>query len=365
MKKILKYIIIILILLVGYKAGDKFLDKMYLSKFEIADYTGETRFTTVNKGISKKFKKSDEAILVNTDYLQQGISIAPYAYLRNVPVFYVEKNRILPPTYEEMEKLGVKKVILVGGVNYLSNAIERSLDRNGYKYERMIDSKGINLSVDIAERMNRIKKVKEIAVVTDDEMDLPNGISFLPYADKHNIPVFVTNNDEYDVSKIENFVNKNGIKKVYLIGNDNYYNNNIKKVLPNVERISGKDRYDVNKKIINRFYGDSKNKTVYISKGGELMHKRHIAVGQLINALSVTSLAADDDAPIMYVEESYFNSDEGKLIKEKDYKKVNVVGFKLERRNFFNVERFKNFTTVAMMIIVIVMSVRIVKYKVE
>ncbi len=46
MKKYLKYILIVLILIVGYKAGDKILDKIYLSKYDIIDYTGKTRFTT-------------------------------------------------------------------------------------------------------------------------------------------------------------------------------------------------------------------------------------------------------------------------------------------------------------------------------
>lgn len=363
MKKYFKYIIIIVVLLLGYKVCDKVLDKLYLSKYNIVDYTGETRYTTVNKGIEKKFSKSKTAIFVNTDYLQQAISIAPYAYSENIPVFYIEKNRILPPTFDEMERLGVKNVIIIGGVNYVSNAVERALDRTGYKHDRIIDSKGINFSLDIAERMNKNKKVNEIAVVTDDEMDLPNGISFIPYADRNNIPIFVTNNNEKDILKIAEFARKNNIKKTYLIGNNNYYNNNAAKVLPNVERIAGKDRYELNKNIMNRFFNDKNNKKVFISKGGELMHKRHIAVGQLINALSITPLAADDDAPLMYIEESYFSSDESKLIKEKGYKEINEVGFKIERRNFFNVERFKNISTVMLIIIALIMAVRVYRFK--
>ena len=363
MKKYLKYILLIIILALAYKVGGKVLDKVYLSKYDIIDYTGETRYTTVNKSIKKKYKKSDTAILVNTDYLQQAISVAPYAYSKNLPIFYIEKNRILPPTYDEMDRLGVKKVILIGGVNYISNAVERSLDRYGYKYSRIIDSKGVNLSLNIAERMNKDKKVKEIALVSDDEMDLPNGISFIPYADVNNIPIFVTNNDEKDILKIEEFAKKNNIKKTYLIGNDNYYNNNVEKILPNVERIAGEDRYDVNKNIMNRFYNDKNVDKVFISKGGELMHKRHIAVGQLINALSVTPLAADSKAPLMYIQENYFSSDEAKIIKDKGYKEVNEVGFKIERRNFFNVERFKTLSTILLIVIALIMSVRVYRYK--
>lgn len=365
MKRVLKYILLIAIIIFGYKAGDKILDKIYLSKFHIVEYSGQTRYSTVNSVIDKKYKKADTVILVNTNYLEQAMAIAPYAYSKDIPVMYTEKNEISKETYKEIEKLGVKKVILVGGVNYISDSVRRSLVRNDYKVERIVDKKGIEFSLRMAEMMNKEKKVDAIAVVTDDELDLPNGISFVPYADRNNIPIFAVTNSDEDLLKIENFVKKNNIKKTYLIGITDYYNDNFEKVLPGVERIEGKDRFEVNKNMMRKLYNNKDNKKIYISKGGEVVHKRRLAPGQLINAMAITTLAADNNAPVMYIEESYFNSEEGKLIKEKGYNETNVVGFKLERRNFFNVERFKNFTTVVMMLIVLIMSVRILKYRAE
>lgn len=361
MKKYLKYIFIILILLAGYKVTDKILDKAYLSKYHIVDYTGDTRYSTVNTVLDKKFKKSDTAILVNTNYLEQAIALSPYAYSNNIPVFYTEKNKIPKPVFKEFEKLGVKKVILIGGTNYISDAVVRSLDRGDYKSERIVASLGINFSLKMAEMMNNQKKVTSMAVVTNDELDLPNGISFLPVADREHIPMMVISNTDEDLNKLENFAKTHGIKKTYLIGINDYYNPNVEKVLPGVVRIAGKDRFEINRKIMDRFFNNKENKKVYISKGGEVVHKRHLAPGQLINALGITSLAADNNAPLMYIEENYFSSDESKLIKEKGYNEINEVGFKIERRNFFNVERFKVFTTVALVIISLLMVIRVLK----
>ena len=361
MKKYLKYIFIILILLAGYKVTDKILDKAYLSKYHIVDYTGDTRYSTVNTVLDKKFKKSDTAILVNTNYLEQAIALSPYAYSNNIPVFYTEKNKIPKPVFKEFEKLGVKKVILIGGTNYISDAVVRSLDRGDYKSERIVASLGINFSLKMAEMMNNQKKVTSMAVVTNDELDLPNGISFLPVADREYIPMMVISNTDEDLNKLENFAKTHGIKKTYLIGINDYYNPNVEKVLPGVVRIAGKDRFEINRKIMDRFFNNKENKKVYISKGGEVVHKRHLAPGQLINALGITSLAADNNAPLMYIEENYFSSDESKLIKEKGYNEINEVGFKIERRNFFNVERFKVFTTVALVIISLLMVIRVLK----
>lgn len=363
MKKYLKYIAIILVLAVGYKLADKALDKLYLSKYDIIDYTGDTRYSTINKVMDKRFKKSETAILVNTNYLNQAIAVSPYAYSNNIPVLYTEKNKMPEPVYEELERLGVKKVIMIGGVNYISNVVTRSLDRLGYETDRIVDSGGINLSIKMAEMMDSQKNIDSIAVVTDDELDIPNGISFLPVAQTENIPIMVTTNNENDIIKLQKFVKKHNIKKTYLVGINNYYNTNIEKTLPGVVRIAGKDRYDINRKIMDKFFSDKSNKKVYVSKGGEVIHKRHIAPGQLINALAVSPLAADNKAPLMYIDENYFSSDESKLIKQKGYKEINQVGFNIERRNFFNVERFKVFTTIVLILISLLMVIRLISFK--
>lgn len=66
MRKYLKYIVAIVILSVVYIGGGKVLDRMYLNKYHIVDYTGQTRYSTVNRVIDKRFKKADEAIIINT-----------------------------------------------------------------------------------------------------------------------------------------------------------------------------------------------------------------------------------------------------------------------------------------------------------
>lgn len=53
----------------------------------------------------------------------------------------------------------------------------------------------------------------------------------------------------------------------------------------------------------------------------------------------------------MYVKDSYFSTEESRLIDKKGYTEISEVGFKIERRNFFNIERFKAFTTVLIILI--------------
>lgn len=361
MKKKLKYIIVVLMLALVYMVGGKVLDKMYLGKFSIYDYTGSSRFTTVNKVIEKRFNKAKTAILVNTERIDQVVTVSPYAYAKDYPVFYTEKERVLKPIYDQMAKLGVKNVIIIGGVNQISESAQRGLERNGYKTERIVESPGIDMSIKIANLLNITKKSNSIIVTSEDEFDLPNAISASPFAQSNNIPIIVMNNSEKDIIKLEKYIRENGIKKSYIVSNNNYINTNLEKILPDVSKIEGKDRYSINTKIMNTFYKNEKNKKVYISKGGELLHKRHLGSGQLINAMAISPLAADNKAPLMFIENNYFSTEDNKIIKSKGYKEINEVGFKIERRKFFNVERFKVASTLILIIVSLLIVARILK----
>lgn len=356
MKKIIKYTVFILIFLVIYIGGGKLLDKLYFDKFDIVDYTGDTRYDTVNTVVDKRFKKADTAIVVNTEMIDQIVSVAPYAYNNKYPVFYIESYTIKKPVYDQMKKLGVKKVVLIGGINSLNKRVERSFKRNGYKVDRLIESNITDLSLRFASMMADKKKVDALALVSSDVFDLPNAISFSPYAQKNNIPVIVISGGD-DAAKLKSYIDKYGVKKAYIVTNNNTINRNFDKMFSSLVKISGKDRYEVNRNIMDILY--KKGDKLYISKGGEVLHKRSIASGQLINAIAIAPLAADNNSPLLLIENNYLATADEKLVKERKYRELNQVGFKIERRNFFNIERFKLTTTILLVLLALFMTVRV------
>lgn len=361
MKKYFKYILAIVLLSVVYVGGGKVLDRVYLNRYHIVDYTGQTRYSTVNKVVEKRFKRAEEAFIINTKMIDQAVSVANYSYQLNVPVFYTMDQELSEDTYKEIEKLGIKKITLVGGTRFIDRKVERSLKRNGYEVSRLMEVPRIDMSIKLADMTYKIKKFDEIAIVTRNEMDLPNAVSFSPISQARNIPIITIDNTKKDIAKLESLTKKYGIKKVYLIGNKSYLNPNIAKLLKNVVKISGEDRYDVNRKIIDKFFEDGKNEKIYLSKAGVIMHKRHIEAGQLINAMAISPLAADNKSALLFINEDYFNTEESKLIEEKGYKEINEVGFKIKRRAFFNVERFRLPSTLALIVITIIIAIREIK----
>ena len=201
------------------------------------------------------------------------------------------------------------------------------------------------------------KKVDALALVSSDVFDLPNAISFSPYAQKNNIPVIVISGGDDDAAKLKSYIDKYGVKKAYIVTNNNTINRNFDKMFSSLVKISGKDRYEVNRNIMDILY--QKGDKLYISKGGEVLHKRSIASGQLINAIAIAPLAADNNSPLLLIENNYLATADEKLVKERKYRELNQVGFKIERRTFFNIERFKLTTTILLVLLALFMTVRV------
>lgn len=360
MNKYKRYIIFVFLCVLIYNLSGILLDKLYLRQYDIKDYMGKNRYDTVNMAIDKKYKKSDEALLINVSRIDDMLSLANYAYQKDIPAFYSESDKLDASTIKEMKKLKIKYIKIVGGETYISNSIENELNRNDIKTDRLIVKSGVDMSMKSFELTNQIKKIDSIFIVSKDVFDLSNGISFLPYSLNNNILSIPTDNTIEDYAKINKFISDNKVKKVFIIS-DGKINSNLMSSLGKCVTITGKDRYDINKKIIDRFYSNNNNSEVYLSQCGKILHRRNLDKGQLINAIAAAPLAADSKVPIMYLNKVYIDKDEDKIIKEKKYKKIHTMGFRLERRKFFNVERFAIPTTVFLIIISIFIAFKVSK----
>lgn len=349
-KKLLILCLCIIVLTIGKNAVGRFLDKNFLSEYNVESLVGDTRFDTLVSINKLKWKESSEAILINTNNIDIGICTSPYAYQKNLPVFYTERDRMDKGVLEEILKLGVEKVYVVGGLANISDHTERTLNRYNIKTERIAEKRGIDLSIAIAEKMDKIKPITEIALISANEFNLPNGISFMPIASKNNIPILIM--DYMDRDKAINYINsKNNIEKVYVIGNEGKITESVYGLFPNVEKVVGKDRFDVNKKIIEKFYAKKDVSSIVVSKGAGLRHKKHLTIGEQANALSSNSLSVDTNSPILFTKTDILLEDDLKLMEKYPIKDIYEIGFNIKRNPILNAERLRIITAVLMIII--------------
>lgn len=348
-KRIIKPLIYVLIIALVLGIGNFALNKLAFRNYNMKSFMGANRYVTgnvVNKG---HWKNADTAIIVNTNYLNDAVGAVPYAFDKKIPVYFTEKEVIEDVVIKDIKSRKIKNVIITGGITSISNRVERTLKRNGINSTRIIAKRGTGLSLKFASLLNERKKVPAVAVVANETMNTPNAVSFMPIASRERIPVIVFK--EHERSQVLNFIREIGVNKVYVIGNTSSFTTSTINLLPNAEVISGKDRFEVNRNIIRKFFKPGQTDTVYVTKGGTSENEKELKVGEFINSLYSSNIAAKEGAPVMFSREDYLTVKESELIKDLKIKNIKQVGFKLKRRSIFNPERLRIASALSLMAI--------------
>ena len=133
-----------------------------------------------------------------------------------------------------------------------------------------------------------------------------------------NMPIILSGMDKISTEATE-FIGSNNINKSYIVGGDSVVSSDLESKLPNATRISGKNRKETNANVINTFFTDKEIDNLYIAKDG--MQNEN----QLIDALSVGSLAAKTNSPVMIAGNSLDKSQRD-LVNSKFFKTITQVG---------------------------------------
>ncbi|MGC7873935.1 cell wall-binding repeat-containing protein, partial [Desulfosporosinus sp. SYSU MS00001] len=154
----------------------------------------------------------------------------------------------------------------------------------------------------------------DYAVITTGET-FPDALSAAPLAKKYNAPIILTKPDSLSTEVI-NQLKKTGVTKAFLIGAEWAVSKNIENQLKNMNitptRIYGPDRYSTNLAIAK-----------YLSPNGEVA----IATGEdFPDALSIASIAASSNMPILLVDKNTISDDVTKYIKDNKIKNAYIIG---------------------------------------
>ena len=241
---------------------------------------GKDRYDTAAK-VATNLGKYNKAILVNAENsMSDGLSAAGLSGKEKAPILLVKRDSIPQSTLEKLKN--VDKVYIIGGNNAISENVEAELKniKNIKSIERLEGKDRVETSRAVA---REIKEYSKVFVVNGYKGEA-DAMSASPLAARYKAPIILTNGKNIEVDKKD--------VEYYVIGGEAVVDNSIVKEL-SATRISGKDRYETNRKVIARFY---KNKS-----------KLYIANGRtLVDALTSSNLAKEDG--IVLVSENTDNS---------------------------------------------------------
>lgn len=335
-KKKITAVLLALLLVVAYLFSGKTINKLYLRGYEKEKIQGVNRYETIISCGEGYWHNPKEAILINTNDIGVAMNAVPYAYANNIPLLLTEKGDLPSEIYSFISENHLNKVYILGGINTISKPIERTIERTGADVERIVQKNRGDVSKLFAELTVKKTKSKEMFVVFDGKNGYSIGVSVLGKAAEKGIPILTVN--ESNLYKAAEFARENGIEKTYVIGRFNDLSGTVDKVLPNVHRISGKDKYEVNRNVIETFYDMDKVDKVYVAKGGNLINGKDLNVGEFVNSIAAVPRMAKSGEPILINDTNYIQDDAMNFLKKYNIKKLCSVGFEIKKTSVINLD---------------------------
>ena len=255
---------------------------------------GSDRYETAVK-IADEMGYYDTAILVNGDKsLSDGLSASSLAGKEKAPILLVKQNII--PRETLTRALKAKKIYIIGGTAAISKDVEKQL--SGKEIVR-IDGKN---RVETSEKVAKLVGNYDEAFIVNGNTGEADAISVASVAAKNHAPILLTNGKSSTHSK------KSGVD-YYVVGGNAVVSDSLVSKF-DAERISGSDRYETNRAVIEEFYP---NENKYYYTKGDL----------LVDALAVSPLSKDNG--VVLVSPKSDNS----ILKDKDLIQVGGMDFEI------------------------------------
>lgn len=210
-----------------------------VSAKELEYVAGKNRYETAAM-ISEKMSYNT-LILVNGESLADGLSSSGLSGTLNAPILLTTKDKLPDVTLEKIYT--VNKVYLVGGESVISRNIENKIRKLGKEVIRLAGSNRYLTSYAVADEISKHKVIDEIFYVNGVNGQA-DAMSIAPVAAKNSNPVILTN------GKSTNY--KKNVKS-YSIGGYGVLDSSFDSF---TARIAGVNRFETNKKVIEKFFDD-------------------------------------------------------------------------------------------------------------
>ena len=241
--------------------------------------SGSSRYMTAIAISQEGWKSAESVVLATAADFPDALAGGPLAFQEDAPILLTKTGALTPETKQEIQRLGAKKVIVLGRAGAISAEVEAELKRMNLTVERIGGQTRFDTAALIAEKLNSDK-----AVVANG-LNFPDVLSVSSYAAKNGIPILLTRTDRLPEETKAALEDKTSS---YVIGSTGAVSDGVFKTLPKPTRLGGKDRYETGYVV-----------ATSLALGTD---KAYIATGMNFpDALAGSVLAAKNDAPILLV----------------------------------------------------------------
>ncbi|WP_461614284.1 cell wall-binding repeat-containing protein [Clostridium sp. Marseille-QA1073] len=261
-------------------------------RIDIKKIYGKDRFSTATEVSQEGWYYSDYAIVANGLGFADALCSTPLSKAVDGPILLTHANKLPEVTKNEISRLGVKKVYIVGGTGAVSKNIENQIKSMGIQVQRLGGKDRYETSLLIAKEMEKLVYVDDIVVVPGDEkFEGADALSIAPIAGSRNMPMLLASKNEISPS-IKKWIDGMNANNTYVVGQTGAISDKAIKDIPSVVKINGKDRFDTNLKVLDEFSYYLEYERVYTSKAVD---------SSIVDALTTGPLAAKKSSPLLLV----------------------------------------------------------------
>lgn len=269
---------------------------------------GKDRFKTNSAVVEDGWQKSDNVVLVNGEDYPDSLSAAVLAKKYDAPIILTQNNVLDSNTKSLLQKLRTKKVYIVGGEGVVKPNVEKQVNNLNITTERISGQDRYETSLAVAKKIGTSK-----GIILATGKDYTDALSAAPIAAKLQMPILLVPKNNMP-NYISDSIKSKSIVKTYVVGGSDIISDNVANAFSNVQRITGKDKYERNVNIIKAFEDklDFSNAVLAYSEG-------------FADALSGTAYAALKNSPIVLTGKNPTGITKD-YIKNKNIKNLIVLG---------------------------------------
>ncbi|QXE21241.1 hypothetical protein B5S50_10525 [Clostridium sp. 001] len=274
---------------------------------------GNDRYETSALISKEGWKISSNVIICNGENFPDALCAVPLAKKYDAPILLNNKDSLNQNIKQELKRLNPDSVTIIGGKGVINSKVEdeiKSSVPNLKKIDRLGGTDRYETSKIIAEKVGKSNNIVLVSGKVPSD-----ALSISSIAANKNMPILLADQNN---NGIQNYVKSNSVTKTYIIGGEACVSKDIEKIVSNPERIYGKDRYESNEKILNRFQDSINFNNIYLTAA------QHNGIDQFADALSSSALAAKNCNPVVLVNTD-INKDTLNLIKSKVTKESIII----------------------------------------
>lgn len=206
--------------------------------------SGSDRYKTSVAISQEAFTSADNVVLVTGANWPDALGAGVLAKALDAPLLLTNTDYLNGSVETEIERLGTKKVYIVGGTASVSSEVANRLATLGISVERIAGRDRYTTSALIADKVYTINgdSIPDNTAFIASGEKFPDALSASPVAAYQGYPILLVKSTSIP-SSISSQMNSMGITKTFVAGGAATISDSVKNSLPSATRLAGNDRY--------------------------------------------------------------------------------------------------------------------------